>query len=147
MNNTSKVFSGRTFSQEDIENIIWARKRYPKLSRCELAGTICEITPSGRAKMKQCLDLFDILEADGMVQLPPIKPSMQRKQKVYIPEIKFKTEEINGDIQEYEPIQLVHAKPGEELKRCDPILCKSISRAGGQVGIWFTLAVFCKIGR
>lgn len=121
MDNTSKVFLGRTFSQEDIENIIWARKRYPKLSRCELAGTVCEIlnwtTPSGRAKMKQCLDFFDVLEAEGIVQLPPIKTSLQRKQKVYIPEIKFETEEINGDIQEYEPIQLIKAKPGEELKR------------------------------
>lgn len=121
MDNTSKIFSGRTFSREDIETIIWARKRYPKLSRCELAGTVCEIlswtTPAGRAKMKQCLDFFNILEADGIVQLPPIKPSMRRKKAVYIPEIKFKTEEINGDIQEYEPIQLVHAKPGEELKR------------------------------
>ena len=121
MDNTSKIFSGRTFSREDIDTIIWARKRYPKLPSCELAGTVCEIlswtTPSGRAKMKQCLDFFDILEADGIVQLPPIKASMRRKKAVYIPEIKFKTEEINGDLQDCEPIQLIPAKPGEELKR------------------------------
>ena len=121
MDNISKVFSGRTFSQEDIEIIKWARKRYPKLSRRELAGTVCEIlnwtTPAGRAKIKQCLDFLEILEADGIVQLPAIQTFMQRKQKVYIPEIKFKTEEIDGDIQEYEPIQLVKATPGEELKR------------------------------
>ncbi|MDI6881054.1 MAG: DUF4338 domain-containing protein [Desulfitobacteriaceae bacterium] len=121
MDNISKVFAGRTFSQEDIEIIKWARKRYPKLSRRELAGTVCEIlnwtTPAGRAKIKQCLDFLEILEADGIVQLPAIQTFMQRKQKVYIPEIKFKTEEIDGDIQEYEPIQLVKATPGEELKR------------------------------
>jgi hypothetical protein len=121
MDSTSKVFSGRTFSEEDIEMIKWARKRYPGLSRRELAGTVCEIlswtTPAGRAKIKQCLDFLEILEADGIVQLPEIQTFMQRKQKVYIPEIKFKTEEINGEIQEYEPIQLVKAKPGEELKR------------------------------
>ncbi len=121
MDNISKVFAGRTFSQEDIEIIKWARKRYPKLSRRELAGTVCEIlnwtTPAGRAKIKQCLDFLEILEADGIVQLPAIQTFMQRKQKVYILEIKFKTEEIDGDIQEYEPIQLVKATPGEELKR------------------------------
>jgi len=121
LDNISKVFSGRTFSKEDIENIIWARKRYPNLPRCELAGTVCEIlnwtTPAGRAKIKQCLDFFEILEADGIVQLPPIQPSKQHKQKVNIPEIKFQTEEINGDIQEYQPIQLIKATPGEELKR------------------------------
>jgi len=121
MDNTSIVFSGRTFSQEDIEMIKWARKRYPKLSRRELAGTVCEIlnwtTPAGRAKIKQCLDLLELLEADGILQLPAIQTFMQREKKVYIPEIKFETEEINGEIQEYEPIQLVKAKPGEELKR------------------------------
>ncbi len=121
MDNTSIVFCGRTFSREDIEMIIWARKRYPKLSRSELAGTDCEIlkwtTPAGRAKMKQCKDLFDRLEADGIVQLPPIKPSLQRKQRVHIPEIKFNTDEISGDIRNYEPMQLVIAEPGEELKR------------------------------
>lgn len=121
MDNTSIVFSGRTFSQEDIEMIKWARKRYPKLSRRELAGTVCEIlnwtTPAGRAKIKQCLDLLELLESDKIIQLPPIQTLMRRKKTVYIPEIKFNTEEINGDIQEYEPIQLVMAKPGEELKR------------------------------
>ncbi|MGI6449375.1 MAG: hypothetical protein ACOX3R_03485 [Desulfitobacteriia bacterium] len=55
--------------------------------------------------MKQCKDLFDRLEADGIVQLPPIKPSLQRKQRVHIPEIKFNTDEISGDIRNYEPMQ------------------------------------------
>ena len=122
MDNISKEFSGRTFTQEDVENIKWARKRYPKLSRYELAGTVCEIlnwsTPAGRPKIRQCLDFFDILEADGIEQLPPRQPSKQRKQKeVNIPKIQFKTEEITGDIQKYEPIQLIKATSGEELKR------------------------------
>jgi hypothetical protein len=121
LDNAIRVFSGRTFSPEDIEMITWARKRYPKLSRSELAGTVCEIigwnTSSGRPKMQQCMDFFDILEAEGIVKLPPRQASRQHRSGIMIPQLEFNTEEISGDIREYEPIRLVIARPGEELKR------------------------------
>ena len=121
MDNAIRVFSGRTFSPEDIEMIKWVRRRYPKLSRSELAGTVCEIlgwnTPSGQAKIQQCRDFFDILEAEGLVQLPPYQTARQHSTRTKIPQIEFNTEEISGDISEYEPIRLTIARPGEELKR------------------------------
>ncbi|MBE3036294.1 MAG: DUF4338 domain-containing protein [Candidatus Atribacteria bacterium] len=121
MDNAIRVFSGRKFSPEDIETIKWTRRRYPQLSQCELAGTICDIlgwtTPSGRAKMQQCLVFLAQLEVEGILKLPPIQLKKQRKNRVHIPVYAFDTTEIIGDIQKYDPIRLVIAQPGEELKR------------------------------
>lgn len=122
VDNTIKVFSGRTFSSKDIEMIKWARKTYSKLSRNELAGTVCELLDwnqaSGRPKQKQCLNFLEQLEIEGVIDVPSINYSQQRiGKKIHIPEIEFKTDEINGQVAEYEPIRLTIAKPGKELKR------------------------------
>jgi hypothetical protein len=80
---TIRVFSGRTFSSKDIEMIKWTRKTYPKLSRSELAGTICEViewnTPAGRAKVPQCKEYLNILEKEGILDLPPKDEKRSKK--------------------------------------------------------------------
>jgi hypothetical protein len=47
---------------------------YPSLSRTELAHTVCELLgwkrPSGRLKNRECLDLLDQLDTEGVVVLP-----------------------------------------------------------------------------
>jgi hypothetical protein len=121
MDNTIRVFSGRTFSPEDIEMIKWARKTYPKLPRYEFAGTVCELlgwtTPAGRAKQIQCVAFLEKLEAEGIIQLPPVDTTKQNKCRVRRKEYKFDTRERKGEVNDYEPVRLVIAKPGEELKR------------------------------
>ena len=121
MDNTFRVFSGRTFSSEDIELIKWARKTYPKLPRYELAGTVCELlgwnTPAGRAKWQPCIEFLEVLEAEGILQLPPVNPALQNKNKLRIPKIEFNTSDIKGEIAEFEPIRLSIAQRGQELKR------------------------------
>ena len=122
MDNTIRVFSGRTFCPEDIELIRWAVKTYPTLSRNELASTICEFlnwtTPAGRVKLQQCTAFLEQLESEGIIQLPPKparKPSIAKPVKVA--KIDFDTSEITGDIKDIEPIHLVIARPGEDLGR------------------------------
>jgi hypothetical protein len=121
VDNTIRVFSGRTFSSEDIELIKWARKTYSKLPRYEFAGTVCELlgwnTPAGRAKWQPCLEFLKILEAEGIIQLPAVKTALQNKSSVHIPALEFNTNDINGEITEYEPIRLTIAQLGQELKR------------------------------
>ncbi len=77
MDDTIREFSGRTFSPEDIETIIWVTKTYPKLSRTEMAATVCELigweTPAGKPKKPQCAAYLDILEANGLIKLPVSK--------------------------------------------------------------------------
>lgn len=69
------TFSGRAITGDDMELIRWAASTYPKLSRSELAGTVCEflgwVTPAGRAKIPQCLACFAELESRGLLALPP----------------------------------------------------------------------------
>lgn len=121
MNNTIRVFSGRTFSPEDIEMIKWARKTYSKLPRHEFAGTVCELlgwtTPAGRAKQIQCAAFLEKLEAEGIIQLPPLDIAKQNKCRVRRKEYEFDTSELKGEVGDYEPVRLVIAEPGEELKR------------------------------
>lgn len=121
MDNTIRVFSGRTFSPEEIEMIIWARKRYPQLSKSELALTVCEMigwtTPGGRGKLQQCMAFFDVLEAEGIVKFPTVRKTRSKGNKINIPEIKFDTKEINGEINKLEPVKLIIAMPGNDLKR------------------------------
>lgn len=121
MKNNIRVFSGRTFSPEDIETIKWVRKTYQKLSRSEIAGTVCEIlkwtTPAGNAKLQQCKAFLGMLEEEGIIQLPPFDTTKQNKCRVRRKVFEFDTSEQKGEVGEYEPIKLVIAKPGEELKR------------------------------
>jgi len=122
MDDTIRVYSGRTFSPEDIETIKWARKTYPKLSRCEYAGTVCELlgwkTPAGNAKSLQCVAFLEKLEEEGVIELPPIDVTKQHKQrKVKRTDYDFDTSELTGELSDYETIRLEIAKSGEPMKR------------------------------
>ena len=101
--------------------IKWARKTYSGLPRHEFVGTVCELLdwnlPSGRPKRDQCMAFLEQLEREGIIDLPPLNISKQRKCRVRIPEINFNTDEIRGQVNEYEPIRLTVVQPGQEMKR------------------------------
>jgi hypothetical protein len=69
-----KEFSGRSFRPEEIELIQWTVKAYPKLTRQELARTICEFLGwtqiSGKPKTRQCVTMLNALEESDLVKLP-----------------------------------------------------------------------------
>jgi len=72
---TQTLISGRYFSEQDlteVKEIIWM---FPNLSRTELANTICEnlgwVTATGQPKTASCYQLFNKLEAEGAITLPP----------------------------------------------------------------------------
>src|SRR5665648_801408 len=79
MDKTIMIFSGRNFTSEDIDLIKWTRKRYPQLSRTELARTFCEFlgwtTPAGKAKTPQCMSFLKKLEEEGLIKLPALDVS------------------------------------------------------------------------
>jgi len=68
------TFSGRRFTRKQLARVQETVGRFPKLSRNELAGTLCEhlgwTTPSGKYKIESCLTLLEALEAHGVVTLP-----------------------------------------------------------------------------
>jgi len=72
--NETVLLSGRDFSAEDFWVITETVRRFPKLSRTELANTICEniqwVAPNGRNKVVSCAQLLERLNAEGKIRLP-----------------------------------------------------------------------------
>lgn len=68
------IQADREISVQDIEHIQLLLRRFPRLSRCELANTVCEhldwLTPSGLPKLTACYALLDKLEKTGVIRLP-----------------------------------------------------------------------------
>lgn len=68
------AFCGRQFSSAELELIREVVKRYPKLSRMELAHTVCELLEwqrtAGGLKARECREFLEVLESQGLVQLP-----------------------------------------------------------------------------
>ena len=123
MDNTIRVFSGRTFSSEDLELIKWTCERYPTLARRELARTICEFIgwtiPGGFPKELPCIEFLEILESEGFIRLPA-----KRTRKRSIPKVAERMHEISrpdtdivGSAGSLEPITLEIARVGESLNR------------------------------
>ena len=116
------VYSGRNFTTEEIELIQWTRKRYPQLSRKELAVTICEFlnwtTPAGRAKRPQCTSFLETLEEAGLIKLPPLEVAKQRSpMNSTITKFQINSTPITGELKVLEPIHLEIARAGIDLKR------------------------------
>jgi hypothetical protein len=120
MDETILTFSGKDFTSEDIELIKWTRKRYPQLSRTELARTICEFlawtTPAGKAKTRQSVSFLEKLEEAGQIELPPLDTSKRRLRNAKRPDFNIDTTPITGDLKDQLPIHLEIARAGMELK-------------------------------
>jgi hypothetical protein len=123
MDDTIRVFSGRTFSSEDIELIKWTKNKYPKLSRVELAKTLCEFwewtTPAGLPKRVQCVAFLEKLELEGIITLPPKrqkKPAASKRENQQN-EDRQSYVEINGSVKDFKQIRLEIAVQGTSLKR------------------------------
>jgi len=104
------IFSGRNFTSEDIELIKWTRKRYPQLSRTELAKTLCEFlgwtTPAEKAKTPQCISFLVTLEEAGIIKLPPLDISKRRLRNSKLPDFSIDTTPIVDELKDLLPIQL-----------------------------------------
>ncbi|MFZ3371563.1 MAG: Druantia anti-phage system protein DruA, partial [Desulfitobacteriaceae bacterium] len=121
MDNNIMEFSGRNFTSEELELIQWTRKRYPQLSRTELAKTLCEFlewtTPAGRAKTPQCLSFLEKLEEAGLIKLPPaVIVSKKSSWNSKTPDFTIDTTPVTGDLKTLEPIHLEIARAGKDYK-------------------------------
>lgn len=121
MDKTIMAYSGRNFTSEEIELIQWTRKKYPQLSRKELAGTVCEFlgwtTPAGRSKIPQCTSFLETLEEAGFIDLPPLDVAKKRSPlNSKISEFKIDTTPITCELKVLEPIHLEIARAGIDLK-------------------------------
>lgn len=106
------ILSGRYFTVQELHEIKETVRMFPKLSRTELAKTICEnlswMTPVGQYKIASCQKLLAKLEGQGLITLPAKQEDKIRDTR---DRISFgdqtKTDLLlEGSVADYEPITL-----------------------------------------
>jgi hypothetical protein len=106
------LLCGREFTEQELDDIKYMVRRFPKLSRRELSQTICEnigwLTPNGEYKTLACLELLKKLQAQGIIQLPASrnKNLNKRKEQVNITPQTDPGPELNLSLAKLEPIDL-----------------------------------------
>lgn len=119
MSETVREYSGRTFSEADIELIINVCKQYKHLSLAELVATVCELlswtTPRGLPKRVPCESFLESLEAEGLVCLPAKRKKRHHRQR-QIPVDQAREGALRtGEVRDYQPIQLQIVEKGKDL--------------------------------
>ena len=70
----SETFCGHVIEQDQINEIAMIVDTFPKLTRTELANTICELfswkRPTGKLKTVECRQFLERLDARGIIKLP-----------------------------------------------------------------------------
>lgn|GEM_PF-5527358 len=124
-NETTLLF-GRDFTALDLWIVTETVRRFPKLSRNELANTICEnlkwVAPNGRNKVDSCLQLLERLNSKGKIQLPKKRTPGNRPRKGIVRALQIDTPADIAD-------SLTNV--GVELK---PVLDKAEIRYEGMLG-------------
>ena len=81
----SVSFCGQTIRQDQINEIAMIVDTFPKLTRTELANTICELfswkRPTGKLKTVECRQFLGRLDALGIIQLPACQSKYVKRTK------------------------------------------------------------------
>ncbi|MDF9409472.1 DUF4338 domain-containing protein [Pelotomaculum isophthalicicum JI] len=115
------LICGRMFRAEELRDVIETVRLFPKLSRHELAKTICEglswNAPNGRYKIDACKQLLDKLERQKELVLPEKKKTQPHSREQVVPGQRTEPEpEIGGTVFEYEPIELESVRSKEGIR-------------------------------
>ncbi len=76
-------FCGQAVSDQQLAEIVEIIETFPKLSRTELANTICEIfswkRPTGKLKSIECRQFLEHLDGKGIIKLPARRTQYGKK--------------------------------------------------------------------
>ena len=76
-------FCGHTVSTQQLNEIIEIIETFPKLSRTELANTVCELfswkRPTGKLKSVECRQFLERLDEKGAINLPACRKQYSNK--------------------------------------------------------------------
>ena len=121
--NDRTLHYGRYFSEEDLWVVRETVRRFPKLSRQELAKTICEnlewFAPNGKYKLDGCRRLLEKLAAAGEVVLPPKRDTGPRafQGEVVVPGIRTAPgSNISGSVSDVAPASLEPVHSREKIR-------------------------------
>ena len=81
----SEMFCGQAISRNLLSEIAVIVETFPKLTRTELANTICELfswkRPTGKLKTVECRQFLERLDARGIIRLPACNTQYIRRSK------------------------------------------------------------------
>ena len=85
-------FCGQTIRQEQVSEIAMIVATFPKLTRTELANTICELfswkRPTGKLKTVECRQFLERLDAIGIIELPACQSKYVKRTKFSVDKAK-----------------------------------------------------------
>jgi hypothetical protein len=114
-------FHGRIFRRQELELMREIAKNYGGLAVTEMARTLCELLdwkrPTGRLKDLECRHLLQHLQAQGWLQLPPVRPLGRRGPRhVRLTEASAPQAMVEGTAGEFEPLELRVVESQEESR-------------------------------
>ncbi|MEA1947416.1 MAG: DUF4338 domain-containing protein [Thermodesulfobacteriota bacterium] len=115
-------FCGQIVSDDQLVDIVEIIATFPKLSRAELANTICELfswkRPTGKLKTVECLQFLERLDAKGIIRLPACRKQHAKVKKSNVPRTEQADTQatISVKLNELSPILLTKVKTQEQRK-------------------------------
>jgi hypothetical protein len=118
---TPVLICGRYFSTHELYEIQETVRMFPKLSRTELAYTLCEIldwvTPTGQYKIASCHQLLEKFGQQGLVTLPAKREYKScSKKRINFGSRTDAGSPIEGPLADLEPINLKPVRDQAEIQ-------------------------------
>jgi hypothetical protein len=117
---SSETFCGRVVGKNQVSEIVEIVATFPKLSRAELANTICELfswkRPTGKLKTVECRQFLECLDAKGIIRLPACREHNAKGPKTNVPRTEQTDRQatISAKLSELSPIVLSRVKTKEQ---------------------------------
>jgi hypothetical protein len=114
-------FSGRLFSEQELELMQEIARDYAGLGITEIARTVCELLDwkraNGRLKDQECRRLLERLRDQGWLTLPPVRNSgPQGPRRIRLSEASAPQAVLEGSAGEFAPLELRVVERGSESR-------------------------------
>jgi hypothetical protein len=113
-------FCGQVVKRDQLLEIVEIVATFPKLTRSELANTICEVfswkRPTGKLKTVECRQFLERLDTRGIIRLPAYRNQYRKEKKTTVARTQ-RTDSaapISVKLSELAPISLSRVKTKEE---------------------------------
>ncbi|MEE9365263.1 MAG: DUF4338 domain-containing protein [Dehalococcoidales bacterium] len=123
-------FCGREFTAEEVSLIQEVVETCAGISRFELAHTVCELLewkrPGGGLKARECLDLLERLESQGVLTLPDKKSCGSSKPRKRISPAKEGQvhSELTGSVEQFSPLDVERVENRQQRQLFQELLSR-----------------------
>lgn len=112
----SVTFYGQTLRPDQVNEIVLIVATFPKLTRTELANTICELfdwkRPTGKLKTVECRQFLEHLDAVGTIRLPACQAKYAKRTKFSVAKTQSSDTQaiVSVKLSELAPVRLTRVK-------------------------------------